>query len=47
MGINFEKLALMKTKRYSHMGVYLRAGKLSYVFVFGGRTEGDTIIKKC
>ena len=47
MGINFEKLALMKRKRYSHMGVFLKAGKLSYVFVFGGRTENDEIIKTC
>ena len=29
------------------MGVFLKAGKLSYVFVFGGRTENDEIIKTC
>ena len=47
MGINFEKLALMKNKRYSHMGVFMRAGKMSYVFIMGGRTENDEIIKTC
>lgn len=38
MGSKFERLCCMKTKRYSHMGVFFRAGKLGYVYVFGGRT---------
>lgn len=41
MGTKFERLAAMKTRRYSHMGVNYKAGKLSYVYVFGGRTEND------
>ena len=31
----------MNKKRYSHMGAYFPMGKLSYVFVFGGRDEDD------
>jgi hypothetical protein len=38
MGTKFERLAMMKTRRYSHMGVHYKAGKLSYVYVLGGRT---------
>ena len=29
------------------MGVFVRAGKLSYIYVMGGRTENDLIISKC
>lgn len=47
MGVQFEKLALMRTKRYSHMGVIYNVGKLTYVFVCGGRTEGDIILQSC
>jgi hypothetical protein len=38
MGNKFERLSLMKMKRYSHMGVYLKAGKLGYIYILGGRT---------
>ena len=38
MGTKFDKLAFMKNRRYSHMGVYLKIGKLGYIFVMGGRT---------
>jgi hypothetical protein len=38
MGNKFDRLPLMKTRRYSHMGVYLKVGKLGYVYVLGGRT---------
>ena len=38
MGNKFDKLAYMKNRRYSHMGVYLKVGKLGYVYVMGGRT---------
>jgi hypothetical protein len=47
MGSKFERLALMKTKRYSHMGVHYRAGKLSYIYVFGGRALNDETMNKC
>lgn len=38
MGSKFERLSMMRNKRYSHMGVFLKAGKLGYVYIFGGRT---------
>lgn len=38
MGSKFDRLPYMKTKRYSHMGVYYRVGKLKYIYIFGGRT---------
>jgi hypothetical protein len=47
MGSKFEKLALMKTKRYSHMGVFYKAGKLGYIYVFGGRSENDEAMTRC
>lgn len=47
MGSKFERLAFMRSKRYSHMGVYFRMGKLGYVYVFGGRTENDETLSKC
>lgn len=47
MGINFEKLAPMRTRRFSHTGVYYQAGKLGYIYALGGRTDNDVIIKKC
>jgi len=31
----------MNKKRYSHMGVFFPMGKLSYIFIFGGRGEDD------
>ena len=37
----------MKSKRYSHMGAYYKVGKLSYVYVMGGRTENDQVLKSC
>jgi hypothetical protein len=47
MGSKFERLALMKTRRYSHMGVHYKAGKLSYIYVFGGRSDCDETMSKC
>lgn len=47
MGARFERLSCMKTQRYSHMGVYFRTGKLKYIYILGGRTEGDITINKC
>lgn len=44
MGTRFEKLPFMHVRRYSHMGVVMTIESLKYVFVFGGRTEGDQII---
>lgn len=38
MGSKFDRLAFMKYRRYSHMGVHYKAGKLGYIYVFGGRT---------
>jgi hypothetical protein len=29
------------------MGVYLKMGKLNYIFVFGGRGEDDKTLKYC
>ncbi len=37
----------MRNKRYSHMGVFFKAGKLGYVYIFGGRTENDETLNKC
>jgi hypothetical protein len=39
VGNKFEKLPWMKEKRYSHMGAFFKMGKLSYIYVFGGRGE--------
>lgn len=47
MGTRFEKLPFMHVRRYSHMGVVMTIESLKYVFVFGGRTEGDQIIQAC
>ena len=41
MGSKFDRLSFMKHRRYSHMGVHLKVGKLGYIFVMGGRTEND------
>lgn len=41
MGTRFERLALMKESRYSHMGVFMKAGKLGYIYVMGGRSKSD------
>lgn len=38
MGSKFDRLSFMKNKRYSHMGVFLKVGKLGYIYVMGGRT---------
>lgn len=37
----------MNRKRYSHMGVYFPMGKLSYIYVFGGRGEDDETLTAC
>ena len=37
----------MRNKRYSHMGVSFKAGKLGYVYILGGRTENDETLNKC
>lgn len=47
MGTRFEKLPFMHVRRYSHMGAVMSIEGLKYVFVFGGRTEGDQIIPQC